>query len=419
MLDNGAIIRPVQEGEDESQEERKVIVARHRFQEGCLFKRGVRRKVWVGRWREDVIQADGSEGRMNRSVVLGLVSEIPTRRQAQALLEQRLRPLNQGLQQPQSVMLFRDYVEDEWSSLILPTLKLSTRRSYRSFLGKHIFPFFGERRLREISKMEVQRFVTEKFRQGLAWQTVRNAWIVLSSILDSAVEYGHLHLNPAKGAKFPAQSPRKEPEILTAEALARLLAHLQEPFKTMVALASLTGLRVGELLALRWRAVNLSSANLSIRESVYEGRFQMPKSERSIRTIPLGPLGLRLLEEHRDRSMRVQPDDLVFPNRRGKAYRESNLLKRILQPAGEAAGIGKVTWHQFRHIHSSILHDLGVPVKIAQQQLGHASVETTLNFYTHVIPETHRQAVQNLERVLFPSVPKLEDPVRGRELVIQ
>src|SRR6266436_4407464 len=75
-------------------------------------------------------------------------------------------------------------------------------------------------------------------------------------------------------------------------------------------------------------------------------------------------------------------------------------------PAAKAAGLERVTWHQLRHIHASVLHDIGVPAKIAQQQLGHATVETTLNFYTHAIPDTHRRAIERLEQALFPVVPK-------------
>jgi hypothetical protein len=71
-------------------------VARRRYQSGCLFKRGKRRKVWIARWREDVLRPDGSLGRIQRSVVIGLLSEIPTRRQAQMQLDQRLQMLNQG-----------------------------------------------------------------------------------------------------------------------------------------------------------------------------------------------------------------------------------------------------------------------------------------------------------------------------------
>lgn len=354
-----------------------------------------------------MIQADGSRGRVHRSAVLGLVSEVPTRRRALVLLEERLRPLNRGLRAPQSTMRFRDFAQNEWSTLVLPTLKLSTQTGYRLVLTRHLLPYFGESQLCDITKLDVQQFVAEKFRQGLAWQTARNAWIVLSTILDSAVQYSYLVMNPARGVKFPPQAPHKERRVLTAEDVTKLLSQLREPVRTIVTLAALTGLRVGELLALRWRAVDLDSGALRITESVYEGKFQKPKSEKSVRTIPVGPFVRWLLTGHRRRSLRPAPEDLVFPNRRGGALNGRNLMQRLLEPAGEAAGIGRVTWHQFRHFHSSLLHDLGVPAKVAQQQLGHATIETTLNIYTHAIPETHRHAVEHLERVLFPNVPNL------------
>ncbi|HUZ45856.1 MAG TPA: tyrosine-type recombinase/integrase [Terriglobia bacterium] len=384
-------------------------MARRRYQTGCIFKRGKRRKVWVARWREDVIKPDGSRGRIQRSVVLGLVSEISTRRQAQTLLADRLRLLNRGLYRPQSTVLMCDYIESEWTNLILPTLKLSTQRGYRVVLRRHLQPYWGEWRLCDVSKLDIQQFVAEKFRQGLAWQTVRNCWITLSSILDSAVEYGYLAVNPARGVKFPPQAPQKEPKILTAEAFTLLLDRLREPFRTMVALTALTGFRTGELLALHWRAVDLSVGTVRVCESVFQGQFQRPKSERSIRTVPVGPVARWLLETHLQRSACKNPDDLVFSGPHGGPYRDFSLTERVLQPAAKAAGIGRVTWHQLRHVHASILHDLGVPAKIAQQQLGHATVQTTLNLYTHTIPETHRRAVEALERVLFPNVPNSAD----------
>lgn len=373
----------------------------------------------MARWREDVIREDGSRGRLHRSAVLGLVSEIPTRRAALALVEQRLRPLNQGLQRPQSLMLLRDFVEKDWKSLVLPNYKLSTQHGYRVLLANHVLPYFGDRRLGEITKQDVQQFVAEKFRQELAWQTVRNAWITLSSVLESAVEYEYVSVNPARGAKFPPQSVRPEARLLTAKEFKRLLHELSEPFKTMVTLAAVTGLRIGELLALRWAALDFEARTLRVAESVFQGNFQSPKSDKSIRTIPLGPLACRLLLEHRRLSLRRAPQALVFPREDQTPYREPNLLQQVLQPAAAAAGLGHLTWHQLRHVHASVLHDLGVPVKITQTQLGHASVQTTLNIYTHAIPKTHRRAIADLERVLFPNVPKLRGRAEPKRALIQ
>jgi len=175
----------------------------------------------------------------------------------------------------------------------------------------------------------------------------------------------------------------------------------------MVILTALTGLRVGELLALRWKMVDLAAGTIRVSESVFHGQVQLPKSERSIRTIPIGPQTRVLLDAHRKRfAAKWNEEGLLFPNQSGGPHRESNLLERVLRPAAKAAGLERVTWHQLRHIHASVLHDIGVPAKIAQQQLGHASVETTLNFYTHVIPDTHRRAIESLEETLFPVVPK-------------
>ena len=89
--------------------------------------------------------------------------------------------------------------------------------------------------------------------------------------------------------------------------------------------------------------------------------------------------------------------------------RESKLLTRVLQPAAKKAGLGRVTWHQVRHIHSSLLNDLRVPVRIAQEQLGHASISTTLNISTHTIAASHREAVEAVEGRLFSNVLELAD----------
>ena len=99
----------------------------------------------------------------------------------------------------------------------------------------------------------------------------------------------------------------------------------------------------------------------------------------------MGRHAIAALIGHRERATRRDPKDLVFGNRRGDPLRESKVLTNVLQPAAREVGLGRVTWHQFRHIHSSLLNDLKVPVKIAQEQLGHASISTTLNIYTHVV----------------------------------
>jgi integrase len=371
-----------------------------------LFKRGTRRKVWVARWREDVLLESGQVGRLHRSVVLGSVAELRTRGEAQVRLDAYLRPINQGAGRPEASMTVGAFAEEQWKALVLPTLKLSTQHGYRNVLAKHLLPYWRDWRLRDIGKLDIQQWVAERFRQQLGWQTVRNAWVLLSAILQTAVDYGYLSVNPARGVKFPQKALREAPRLIAGGDFAKLLEHIAEPPRTMVGLIAATGLRVGELLAVRWRSLDLEVGTLSVRESVYEGKFQRPKTQKAMRTIPLGPHAIAMLQAHQARATRRGQDDLVFPNRDGRALRESKLLREVLQPAAVRAGLGRVTWHQFRHIHSSLLNDLRIPVKIAQEQLGHASISTTLNIYTHVVDASHRKAIEALEGQLFPTGPK-------------
>lgn len=376
-------------------------MARRRFQTGQLYKKGKRRKVWIARWREDVLLPDGTIGRVRRGILLGSVADLPTRRDAQVKLDERLRPVNQGASRPESIIGFGAFVEQQWKVLALPTFKRTTQHGYKAVLRVHVLPTWQDIPLRDIDRLAIQQWVADRFRQRVGWQSVRNAWVLLSSILESAVEYGYLQANPARGVKFPQKALKKKPAMIAGDDFAKLLRQLSEPHRTMVSLIAATGLRIGELLALRWSSLDLEVGALTVRESVFEGKFQAPKTQRALRTIPLGPHAVKALKEHQARIARKGDDDLVFGNRKGDPMRESKLLTNVLQPAAEAAGLGRVTWHQFRHIHSSLLNDLNVPVKIAQEQLGHASIATTLNIYTHAVDASHRKAIEALERELF------------------
>ena len=355
--------------------------------------------------------ADGTIGEIRRSVVLGLVADLPTRREAQVRLDEKVRPVNQGTTRPESYVTFGVFVEQQWKTLVLPTFKASTQHGYKTVLRVHVLPEWRDWRLRDIERLAIQRWVADKFRLGAGWQTVRNSWVLLSGILETAVEYGYLTTNPARRVKFPQKGLKEKPALIAGESLAKLLKHLDEAHRTMVSLIAATGLRIGELLALRWSALDLEGGSLTVRESVFGGKFQPPKTQKAIRTIPLGRHAVAALSAHRNRVTRRAAEDLVFGNRNGGPLREAKLLRNVLQPAAEAAGLGRVTWHQFRHIHSSLLNDLQVPVKIAQEQLGHASISTTLNIYTHVIDASHRRAVEQVEERLFgeldPNGPKL------------
>ncbi len=394
-----------------------TVNSRRRFQSGSLFKRGRRRKVWVGRWWEDTLMPDGTLGRMRKAVVLGPVSDIPTRVEAKKRLEERLRAINQGTFRPQSQLTFREFALEQFEPAMLPTLKFSTQRNYRHFLRRHFLPAFGDQRLCDLQTVELQRFVIDKFQQGFSWQTAAHLKNTMSKILSTAVSWGYLQENPARGVKLPPKQLKPERKFLTPDQVRRLLAVLPEPMRTMVLVAVLAGLRAGELLALHWKNVDLLRSTIRVQESVYEGNFSTPKTRSSIRSIPASKAVVQSLVAHRTRCGGGDPESLVFATKCGTAYSAKNLHRRVLLPACDAAGIPRVGWHSLRHTCATLMHELGESIKTAQALLGHSSLQTTLEVYTHAVPETQRAAVERLEHLLLggqldpngPKFPVLEE----------
>ncbi len=391
------------------------MVRRKRYQRGHLYKTGKHRQVWRARWVEPVVLPNGAVGRVLRNEFVAEVRDVSTRRQAQALLDEKLRSLNQGSHKPQAVITFRQFVEEHWKQKVLPAFKPSTAESHTVLLHKHLIPYFGDRRLCDIGTADVQALVMEKAHAGLAWNTVKNLRNLVSRILRTAVEWNYLSSNAARGVRLPAKQLVRSPKVITVEQLRALLGELPEPVRTTALLCAFTGLRAGELFALRWRYVDFERGVLQVRESVHRGKFGSPKTRNSVRDLPLGNVVLAALLAHRRRVGQHNPDDLLFPSRRGTPLCRNNLLRRVVYPACDRVNTPRVSWHSLRHLHATLLSEAGEPLKVAQAQLGHADLQTTLGVYTHVMPESQRRAVERIELLVFPNFPIFDAGSIGTE----
>jgi len=160
----------------------------------------------------------------------------------------------------------------------------------------------------------------------------------------------------------------------------------------------MTGLRIGELLALRWQDIDLLKGLLSVNQTVYEGHFDEPKSRSSKRRIPLGPQSVEILAALK--RTEATPSTLVFSARNGSPLSRRNLLNRQLKPAAKALKLSGVNWHWFRHAHATLLDSTGAPIGTTQALLGHSSSEITRGTYIHSVPADARQAVEDVERLL-------------------
>jgi integrase len=374
-------------------------MVRRRFQRGSLFKRGKRERVWVARWWEDVINADGTNGRIRRSMVVGSVADLPSRRLALRLLTERLQTLNSGSSRPQVMRTLKDFVQMDWEPVVLPTLKYATRMHYRYMLDAHLLPAFGEQRLPDISRAAIQALLAAKLREGFSWETVHHIRCALSKVLGMAEDWEFISDNPVRKTRLPRRAGGSERPMVTPQQLKRLTDGLEEPVKSVALLLVLTGLRIGELLALRWKNVCLDDQTLRVTETVYDGHFDKPKTIRSVRTIPLCPEAVSIF------SM-MQSDEhdlerLVFASRSGRPLCRRNLLQRHLRSKCRDLGLPHITWHALRHCHATLLDAVGAPLGTVQALLGHASPEITRKVYLHSIPEEQRKAVEKVERLLI------------------
>lgn len=394
--------------------ERRTVI-RRRFQNGCLTIKGKGQKMWVARWRETVLQSDNSLSKVLRSKVLGPVSQI-SKSEARNLLANCLRSTNQGKRRPLATMTFEQFTREKWEPLALPTIKPATARYYRFQLHRHLLPTFGPLRLSEFDREALQAFVVGKKQQGFSSSTLHGLRTSLSKILGQAVAWRYMDENLARGLSIGERVPKRESVFLSPRDALRLIEALPEPCRTVVIVAVLTGLRIGEIAALRWGRVDFFRDVIQVKETYSEdASFGTPKTRSSVRDVPMsGPVRSALLA-HRHRCKNLDGAGLVFTSNVGTPIGPKNLANRVLRPTCGKVGLRPISWHVLRHTHATWLSESGATIRAAQDILGQSDVETTLRIYTHSVPESKQRAVANVAALLFPSVPPQEGQQEERQ----
>jgi len=393
----------------------KDTMARPRYQDGSLFIRGKRTKVWVARWREDVIREDGTLNRTQRTVVLGSITEL-SRREARSLLQKRVSEINQGRHRARPMMTLERFAREHWQAGALLALKPSSASYYNFQLDKHVLPVLGSYRLCDLSRPVVQQFLLERKRKGYSSSTVHGIRTTLAKVLQAAVEYGYLEINPARAIQIGEREPKQERRLLSLTQVRTLLSNLTGPCHTIVFVAVLTGMRIGEILALRWKRLDFLRGTIEVAETFSNGQFGTPKTRSSRRVVPMSTLLREALETHKLGCGRPGPEELVFCTTKGTPLSPKNLYNRVLARTCDRIGLPRISWHSFRHTNATLLGEVGESLKTAQSILGHSDLETTLNTYMHAIPDSQRRAVERVAGVLFPDVPKssLDSKETGR-----
>lgn len=203
---------------------------------------------------------------------------------------------------------------------------------------------------------------------------------------------------------MPALRDVRERLVLTPPQVRALLGELEEPYRTMILLAVLSGLRRGEIFGLRWKHVNFREGSILVAECNYKGRLGPPKTRASRRKVFVDGVVLEALS--RLHPANAQPDDFVFRAKCSTPLNPSNIWNRVLVPACKRAGIPRVSWHSFRYTYSTWADPTGESIRALQAQLGHTDSRLTLSVYTQPMPEAQRRLASRIARVLLPIAPE-------------
>ena len=290
-------------------------------------------------------------------------------------------------------------------------LEASTLSQYRGVIRRDILPILGDTDLGKLTALDVLRVMREKSRAGFAPSTVKRIHVILRRALGHAVGWGLLERNPASSVEPPSGRPVGGVSILEPHSIPRYLeAAFSLRHYPVLFTAIYTGMRQGELLALRWS--DISGSAVSVRRALKRtarGRlyFGGPKTRSAQRLVPLSGANVRVLErwrkvrdaEGRCGDVPIEERDLVFTSSSGRVIGPRNLLRSHYK-ALERADLPGMPFHALRHTHATMLLRAGVHPKVVSERLGHSSVRVTLDTYSHVLPSLQWELADRLDDLL-------------------
>lgn len=372
---------------------------RERYQQGSL-RREARRggsAVWTLRWRES--SANG--GTVRRKVIIGTVEQYRTKAAALKACEFLRSTMNRETRTPRTISELVDhYTEKE-----LPNKTPYTKEVYEGYLTKWIVPKWGEFCLSDIRSVDVESWLGSLKLSNGSRAKVRN---IMSALYGHAVRWEFFDRNPITYVRQSAKR-RWTPEVLTADEVKRLLSELSGIFRAMVFVAVTTGLRVSELLALRWEDCDFEGSEIRLSRGIVRQHETAMKTEASRKPIPMEQGLADVLTNWRKQCAYNQSGDYVFASieKEGKQPLWPNsAMDRHIRPAATRAGIQKrLGWHTLRHTFGTLLKANGEDVATVQSLMRHANVSVTMDRYVQAVTPARRQAQRGIVGLLDPNGP--------------
>ncbi len=275
--------------------------------------------------------------------------------------------------------------------------KPSTAMTTKDRIDHHILKELGITPLSAINRNLLQDFLDRKAATGLSHSTVAHLRWDLRQLQRMAVNDGLLPRNPAELLHVP-KGKRNERTTLTIEAVRTILTMLPLRDSLILKLASIVGMRPGEILALQWQ--DITSDGLRITRGIYRGIIQTPKTHHSVRTAAISASIREDLQAWQAIAPNTKPEDWIFPNEKGnKPLAHGNYWRRSIKPTLDTLKITGVTFQALRRTCASILNNLGVDGKLVADQLGH-SLDVSQNVYTKTGIARQQAAITQLDRAV-------------------
>ena len=278
--------------------------------------------------------------------------------------------------------------------------RASTRTHYLPWLEGYIEPKWGDYEMHQI-----QPFAVEQWLKTLKLAPKSKAHIrsLMRILFATAMRWGFIPVgqNPMSLVRIPGCTKREEePRVLTQEECRALLGYLDDPWRTMVLVAMCLGLRVSEVLGLKWSDFDFNGSAVLVQRGWVEGEAGEVKTRYSKKRIPIDPALVATLQAYQ---ARFECCEWVFANPDTlKPYWPHHVAATYIRPAATKAKLGSgIGWHTFRHSYSSMLRNLGVDVKVQQELLRHADIRTTMNVYTQAVPTALREANSKVVRMVL------------------
>lgn len=289
---------------------------------------------------------------------------------------------------------------DRWRQAIAPNLSPSTVRPRESFLRVHIMPRFGTCGLNEIGVGEIQQFATD-LRKSVSRKTVFQVLCTIFAVVRYAERCG-MKVQRVNFADLELGTNTRETPVpfFTREQATDIIAAAKEPFKTLFSVAWCTGMRAGEILALTLHDLDFDRKTIRVNKSVDDStrEVRQPKTKCSVAMLPM-PSALETVLRRYLQNWEPNAKGILFATRDGSRSRSRDNVVRVgLKPVLRKLGIptADTGLHAFRHGLATELVDQSVPLSVVQHQLRHADIRTTLGVYAHVIPQSQRDAMENI-----------------------